>query len=173
MSSFSKQVLKDSTKDTIVLFHGFLDGGAPSTDQLNTTIFVSQLKGALDANGNPRGLSNGAVVNTANAYYETKVKRVTWSLSASQANGVLQLNWRGSNSNGIIANMASGGDGSLDLEDMLIPYSGVGYANANTGEVFLSANGLTNGSYTVLVHLTKTGPQYDYGRAADPDAFRV
>jgi hypothetical protein len=172
MSVFTKQVLKDSTKDTIVKFVGVIDaGGALVPSDPNATIFVSLLNGARDANGNPRVLANGAVVNTAQNYYETKVRRVYWTLGTAQANGVMQLNWKGANSNSVIINMGSGVGDTMDMEGVTIPFDANGVTSANSGDLFLSANGIVNGAYTVIVELRKTGPQYNYGLAMDRNAF--
>lgn len=174
MSQFFKQVLKDTTKETIIKFTGYIDaGGVPTSTDPNNVVVVSLLAGARDANGNPRVLANGAVFNTAANYYETTVQRIYWTLGAVPANGVMQLYWKGNGANSTIFNMGAGVGDTFDMERTGIPFDPtLGTGAANCGDVVLTANGITNGSYTVVLHLRKTGTQYNYGLVMDPGAFR-
>jgi hypothetical protein len=168
MGTYNKQILKDTTKDTIVKFTGIIDAGTTiAQDPANTSVIVKFLSGALDANGNL------LAANTARGVYKTSVKKIVYSVSCA-APGVVQVNYRGNTANQVIANLGPGAD-KIDFEpdNCVIAYdvAANGINTANCGDLFLSSNAVTAGAFTVIVHLRKDNNDFSAGQFADPVAF--
>jgi hypothetical protein len=164
MSDFKKQIIKDTTTETTIKFVGVIDaGGQPFTDKANTTLVMSDLKGAYDTNNQLRSVTGGA----AQPFYNSWIRSVNWSLATQPANSNIQLVWRGSVANSVAVNMAYG-PGQFNFEDSaaVISYDGQGNG-ANSGELFIAANGIVQGAYTVIVNIRKDPAYFDRSYLTD------
>lgn len=170
MATYSKQILKDTTTETIIKFVGIIDaGGQPSSDGANTTLIVSMLRGAYDTNNALRSVTGGAPL----AFYGVNVRKIDWSLATIPANSNIQLVWRGSTANSVAVNMAYGpGSFEFDPSAAVISWDAVG-TGANTGELFVSANGVTFGAFTVIITIRKDPRYFDKGYLVDAASFKT
>lgn len=169
MSSYTKQVLKDTTTETVIKFVGIIDaGGQPTADGPNTTLIVSSLRSALDSNGALRSVTGGA----PKAFYRVYIRDVQWSLATIPANSNIQLVWRGSSANSTAFNMAYGpGEFNFQESAAVVAWDAVG-TGANTGELFVAANGVINGAYTIMLTIRKDPGDFDKGRLTDAAYFQ-
>jgi len=177
MASFTKQVLKDTTTETVVKFIGFIDAAAnlPQTlDQANSTLAMASLRGAYDTNNALRSVTG----NAALSFYGTNIRKVNWTIAATPANAAIQLSWRGGGSNAnVVAFNFCGGAGELDFTDgttaaVAITDPGVGLG-ANSGDLIVTATpGLTAATYTIIVALKKDPKYFDRGALVDKAYFQ-
>jgi hypothetical protein len=170
MSTYTKQLLKDTTTETVIKFVGVIDaGGQPFTDPANTTLVVSNLRGAYDTNNQLRSVTGNTPLN----FYGVNIREVSWSLATNPSNSNIQLVWRGSSANSVAFNMAYG-PGEFDFESSaaVVSSDAVGVASANCGELFVSANGILNGAYTVVVTIRKNPQYFDRGALVDKSYFQ-
>lgn len=175
MSSFYKQILKDSTTETVVKFTGFIDAAAngPQTDAANTTLAMASLVGAYDTNGSLRSVTGGAALSL----YKSNVRKIVWAIGSSPANAAIQVLWKGggTNANSVML-MLPAGSGQLDFTDGTTggavstdPSVGLG---ANAGDIVLaSSGGLAAGSYSIVLSLKKDPSTFDRGALVDRSYF--
>lgn len=169
MSTYKTQILKDTTTETVIKFVGVIDaGGQPFTDPANTTLVVSSLKGAYDTNANLRSVTGGA----PKPFYGVNIRDVQWSLATTPANSNIQLVWRGSTANSVAFNMAYGpGEFSFEESAAVVVSDAIG-TGANCGELFVSANGVINGAYTIMLTVRKNPADFDRGALVDKAYFQ-
>lgn len=171
MGTYTKQIIKDTTTEVIVKFVGIVDANGPTTDPVNTTIYMSTLVGALDNSGANLVSRTG---NTALANgYITYIRDVDWSFAAVPANSNIQLVWRGSTSNSVAMNMCYGqGSFEFDTSAGKISSDAVGNASVNTGELFLQTSGVSSAAYTIFITLRKDPRTFDKGALVDKAYFQ-
>lgn len=163
MATYRKQTIKDTTREAVIKLTGIIDATQPFADPANTTIIVSGLSGALDTNNAVAPLANSVY----RGFYNTQIKKINYVVAADTLYGVVTLNWRGANSNTIIASLQ--GAGTIDFEQMggLINFNADG-KTGNTGDIFVGANGVAAGGYTLIVHLKKDNNDFSAGQERDP-----
>ncbi len=168
MATYRKQTIKDTNREAVIKLTGIIDGGTlPPADAANTTIIVSGLYGALDTNNAVAPLANSVY----RGFYNTQIKKINYSVATDALNGTVTLNWKGANSNTLIASLQ--GQGTLDFEQMggLINFNADG-KTGNSGDIFVSSNGVVGGGYTFIVHLKKDNNDYSAGQDRDPAMIR-
>lgn len=169
MSTYTKQILKDTTTETTVKFVGVIDaGGQPFSDKPNTTLIMSDLVGALDINGALRSKTGNAALQ----FYNSWIRSINWSLATAPANSNIQLVWRGNTTNSVAVNMAYG-PGQFNFEDSaaVISFDAPNSNAANSGELFIAANGVVVAAYTVIVNIRKDPKYFDRGALVDKAYF--
>jgi hypothetical protein len=174
---FSKQIIKDSTTETVVKFVGYVDSVAspPQSDGANSVLAMSSLNGAYDINNQLRS----ATGNAALGYYGTNIRKITWSVGCSPANSAIQLYWKGGGSNAnVVAFNFAAGSGVLDFTDgttggvVATPSVTILGSGANGGDLVVGGTaGLASASYTIVVALRKNPSQFDRGYLIDPSSF--
>jgi hypothetical protein len=169
MGQYSKQLLKDTTTEFTIKFTGIVDGGGPTLDGPNTTLIVSYLRGAIDTGGALRSTNVGGTVLP---FYGVNVESIQYSFSSTVANSSITLNWRGATSNSVLAFLPTGQQ-AFELKEGLgvITWDAVG-EGANSGELFIGANGVVSGAYTIIIHGRKNPAHFDRGYLVDPGSFR-
>ena len=169
MSLYKTQIIKDTTADVTIKFTGYMEGAnTPQNDGANTTLIVSMLKGAYDTNGALRSVTG----NNALPFYGVWIDKIQYNVGSLTANGSVALNWRGSTSNSVAIYLPVGQE-TIELNEGWgqIKWDAVG-TGANTGELFVSANGVSFGSYTIIVHARKDPVHFDRGRLVDTAYFQ-
>lgn len=160
MSTFTYQIIKDSTKQTVIKLTGEFTN---TTNESNVArIAANTLYRPLDANNNL--LISG---NTAKPYYGLSVYRVWYDVSIPS--GHLTLSWSGDNTYPIIT-MSGRGEYNSAGNWLAIsnPISG---ANVNGNIGISSYNAAANASYSIIIELHKDNNYYDSGKLIEPSAF--
>lgn len=159
MANFTYEVLKDTTKQTVIK----LTGTALSSDESNgARISANSLYRALDANNNL--LVNG---NTAKSFYGLSVYRI-WYDVGFNAGAYATLTWSGANQTPIIT-MSGVGEYNQAGNWIAIPNKNTG-ASVN-GNIGLFTSNVTSGAYSIIIELHKDNNYYDAGQLIEPNAF--
>jgi len=159
MPNFTYQVLKDTTKQTVIK----LTGTALTSDESNSArIVANTLYRALDANNNL--LTNGAV---AKSYYGLSVYRVWYDVSLN-AGACVYLTWSGANQVPIIT-MSGAGEYNAAGNWIAIPNNNTGAGVK--GDIGLYSSNVSLGNYSIIVELHKDNNYYDAGQLIEPNAF--
>ena len=159
----NSQILVDTSKRTLIRFNINSDGTTGNNSN-NLLLNVSQLRGALNANGYIMN-SNTHMKST----YRLSIKR---AFGAAHSNGFFRLKWQSDANNDILIfpqgsfdyNFESMGDGAV------IPQP-TNEANLNGNLLYSTHGQLFNDSLTLFLDLRKDARDYDAGQTADPVAF--
>ena len=174
MSTFTYQVLKDTTQKTVIKLTGVFTDNVPESNVNRVT--ANSLFGALD-NSLANALSSRA--NTGSLpYYGLEVTKLWYDVNMynTSGKGHVQLFWSGNNATaGVSANDA-----------MIITAADIGnwdehgsYANIMNnspspyyGNIGIRTVGqVANSSYTIIMELRKNNAHYERGQLEDPAAF--
>jgi hypothetical protein len=170
MSVFTKQILRDTTTEVVVKFTGIVDAGGMTSDLPNTTLIMSQLRGAYDTNGALISVTGGAAL----PFYQANIRQVHVTAGSTIGNSSFNLTWVGSSANVDGFVMPANGQQDLDLDEGLgqISWNAVGQAGAGAGNLQVTANGVQFGTYTFIVVLRKNPGYFDRGALIDKSYFR-
>jgi hypothetical protein len=163
MSTFTYQILKDTTEKAVIKLTG---GFNSSTAESNVArIAANSLYGALNSNTVPGLLTSGG---TARSYYGLSVTRLNYNVNMPIGTGYVELYWKGS-TNATIAQLNQTGElGSQDLGLPSIP-NNAGTPNGDIGIITYGQQ--ANSSYTIIIELRKDNNDYQRGQFNDPAAF--
>jgi hypothetical protein len=165
MSSFSYQVIKDTTEHAVIKLTGrFTDG----TQESNVArIAANTLAGALATNGYPVANVHGGAANTALSYYGLAVNRIWYDCSA---NSDVELYWHADADKPIVFLSGTGEYNGMH-NWVTIPNNTKGAAGC-LGDIGILTRGMAaDKSYTIMIELRKENEYYSRGQFVDPAAF--
>lgn len=172
MSTFTYQVLKDTTEKTIIKLTGqFTDG---TQEANNKRITANTLSGALDTS---KANLLSAVANTGPLnYYGLSVTRIWYDCNfsngvASTALGNLNLFWSATTNVSIA--MLSTGQGEYNGEGnwASIPNFTANTPGANGNIGITTTAAAASDSYTIIMELRKDNAHYNRGQLTEAGAF--
>lgn len=165
MSSFSYQVIKDTTEHAVIKLTGSFTDGTQETNVARIT--ANTLAGALATNGYPVANVHGGAANTPLSYYGLAVNRMWYDCTSG---GDVELFWSADTSK-TIAMLSGNGEYNGMFNWVTIPNNAKSTANCR-GDIGITTRGLTaNTSYTVVIELRKENEYYSRGQFVDPAAF--
>lgn len=163
MSSFTYQVIKDTTEHVVIKLTGqFTD----TTQESNVSrIAANTLYGALDSS------KANLLSSTANTgplgYYGLTVNRVWYNCPAT---GDVELFWNADTKKSIL--LLSGSGQYNDMNNWLtIPNNSKG-TTGSLGDIGITTRGMTaTSSYSIILELRKENEYYQRGQFNEPAAF--
>jgi hypothetical protein len=164
MSTFTYQILKDTTEKAIIKLTGTFDSDTQESNDYR--IQANSFYGALDANSVPL-YSALSVSNTVLGYYDLQVTRINYNVNMNTGTGYVTLYWQG-DTPAPIAILNRNGEYSADQGLPSIPNNATG-ANGHIGVSTTGA--VSNSSYTIILELRKNNQMYQRGQFNDPGAF--
>ena len=165
MSSFSYQVIKDTTEHAVIKLTGrFTDG----TQESNVArIAANTLTGALATNGYPVANVHGGAANTTLSYYGLAVNRIWYDCSA---NSDVELFWNADTDKPIVF-LSGNGEYNGMHNWVTIPNNAKDTAGC-LGDIGILTRGMAaDKSYTIMIELRKENEYYSRGQFVDPAAF--
>ena len=165
MSSFTSQIIKDTTEHAVIKLTGSFSDGIQESN--THRIQANTLSGALATNGYPVANVHGGAANTTLSYYGLNIHRIWYDCGAT---GDVQLFWQAGTPQPIFF---FNGNGEYDGAGnwVTIPNNTKGTASCN-GDIGIVTRGMAaNDSYTIIVEVRKENEYYQRGQFNDPAAF--
>jgi hypothetical protein len=163
MSSFTYQVIKDTTEHAVIKLTGSFSDSTQESNAVRIT--ANTLSGALDSS--KANLLSSAANTGALPYYGLNINRIWYDCSA---NGDVQLFWNAATPAPIFF---FNGNGEYDGMGnwTTIPNNTKG-TSGGKGDIGVVTRNMANGdSYTIIVEVRKENEYYQRGQFNDPAAF--
>lgn len=159
MANFTYEILKDTTKQTVIKITGI---DLTSDESSPSKIVANSLYRALDVNNNL--LVTG---NTAKPFYGLSVYRIWYDIGFKDNNAIAYLTWKDANNTPIIS---MSGCGEYNTSGNWIAIRNPMNSGA-TGDIGFFTKNVVSGSYSVIIELHKDNNYYDAGQLIEPNAF--